>query len=118
MVHFKALALSATAALLAAVSFAPDAHAETTNLTCVVDRLSGPAAPDETFTIQVDYDAKVATWNGQTRPITPTAKDTFLLLGWSPRTAVIQRDTGKFGFDVKSPDGSRWYARSSTCRAT
>lgn len=118
MTHFKALALSATFALSAVACFAPNARAETANLTCVVDRLAGPAAPDETFTIQVDYGAKVATWNGQTRAIKATAKDTFLFLGWSARTAVLQRDTGKFGFDVKSPDASRWYARSSTCRAT
>jgi hypothetical protein len=118
MAQFKALALSLTFAMSAVASFAPEARAESANLTCTVDRLAGKPVAADTFTIQVDYGAKLATWNGQTRPIKETLNDTFLLLGWSPRSAVLNRDTGKFGFDVKADDGTRWYARSSTCRAS
>jgi hypothetical protein len=96
-----------------------EVRAETVSLTCVLDRLGGHAEAADTSTLKIDFDAKVATWNGQTGPITLNKErpDIVLFLGWvNSRTAVFYRDTGNFGYAVRASDGSRWYARSSTCR--
>jgi hypothetical protein len=97
---------------------APDTRAETVSLTCTVVRLEGKPEAADTSTLKIDFDAKVATWNGQTGPVLLNEKrpDIVLFLGWvNSRTATFYRDTGVFGYSVRAADGSH-YARSSNCR--
>ena len=104
---------------LTAILIAPEARAETVSLTCALDRAEGPAEASDITTLKIDFNAKTATWNGQTGPITLNAErpDIILFPGWvNARNAVFYQDTGVFGFSVKAADESRWYARSSMCR--
>jgi hypothetical protein len=84
-----------------------EARAETISLTRVLDRLGGHAEAADTSTLKIDFDAKVATWNGQTGPITLNQErpDIVLFLGWvNSRSATFYRDTGKFGYSVRKYD--------------
>lgn len=88
------------------------ANAEPTTLNCT---LIGPNGGDSDV-LKIDAAANTATWKTETGKI-QVQEDNILFLGWhSFDVASFDKQTGNFGYSVKTADGQRRFTQTRACQ--